>query len=820
MSLRLLLPTTSLFPFVRGVVLALGLLSLPTVGAHAQENAWKLLDFGLESGFRDAYEWPTAGSTLYFVDSLRGFYYPENELTVGARSYYATTDGGRTWTVMPEFVPVPQRMLDATFGISSSGWLTQNGGTSWQRIRPTLDATFNYFGTSAIAASPRHIIALSAPFEPDATTGQLREIGPKRLTTTTNGGATWVSIDSMVVETIAGTGERKLELYDSTGFGDLPAPAEMTDTFSVGWWQLYDMPDTLSAFVGSVAFGRVSGQLQNHYYIGRLNLRTMNATWTKLPFVDVIPTTAIRPPGIVFITPSIGYAIQTTTTSNVASYTIWRTTNAGTSWTSNAVPAWLDFASLRFINPMLGVAMNGISTDGGATWKQWAHPFEGGVFYAPDSTHYFVANRWSLFARSSDAGRTWQRNESGAVPRAVVANGGRVLVGRNYRSILTSSDYGLTWSDAGVDGTVPEAMSTVWALGMPDSIGAPQRVLGVATLITYDADTSLVVIESTDGGMSWSVSSALPGIKSPGGSVLMEFSQEVESNNTGYIATGRRLFASTDRGATWTLRDTSLFYQALESSTADQVVQINATGIHNSTNAGVAWVRTQTLPAARNRALGLQAFSPTEYRVLLPDRTRRNVDWNVGRSTDGGQTWTIEERAGAPRPLDGYAFWRDVDTVYAIGRGATVQRSTTGGNSFVLLKDSSIEFSALGAWIAAGTDSRNIYVAGAGDAIGRYEFAAPPPLAVPGEAVHNVSARLVTNEVSGRVVVEISLARSAHVTIDIVDIVGRSVVTDGSVLDAGMHRVGIDVGDVASGGYFLRIADGTHVTVLPLRVTH
>src|SRR5688572_30413985 len=127
MSLGLLSTTTSFA--MRALLPLLAMLAI-IAPVHAQSN-WVPLDYGLESGFANAYEWPTAGSTFAFIDSLRGFYYPENELTPGVRTFYVTTDAGRTWTISPTFIPVPQRMLSSTFGISSSGWITRNGGTSW-----------------------------------------------------------------------------------------------------------------------------------------------------------------------------------------------------------------------------------------------------------------------------------------------------------------------------------------------------------------------------------------------------------------------------------------------------------------------------------------------------------------------------------------------------------------------------------------------------------------------------------------------------------------------------------------------------------------
>lgn len=819
MSLGLLSLTSSSASRVRTslILFALAVLSTP---AHGQGD-WRLLDFGLETGFASAYEWPTAGSTFAFIDSLRGYYFPESELTPGSRTYYVTTDAGRTWSTTPNFVPTPQRMVDATFGISSSGWLTSNGGTSWQQIRPVLDQTFAYEGVDAIAGSTKHVAALSQPVEADSATGQIRPIGPNRLTLSTDGGVTWTSLDSMVVETIAGTNERKLELYDSTGFGDLPAPANMTDTFSVGWLQLYDMPDTNTAIVGALAFGRVNGQLQNHYYIGRLNLLQMTAAWTKLPFIGVVPTTTIMPSYVQFVTPQIGWAIQSITEtiqgSPVPRFVFWRTVNGGQDWTQNAVPIWVDFGSLRFVNPRLGIALNAITTDGGVTWKQWAHPFEGGSFYASDSTHYFVANRFSLFARSTDAGRSWRRNESGAVPRALVGYDSVLVVGRSYRSILSSTDRGETWRDADLEGSVPPTMTTVWAMAIPDSVHVPKRVLGVATFISYDADTSLGVIESTDGGLTWIKKLDLAGIKSPSGSVLIDFTENAETQNTGYIATGRRLYASIDDGATWSLRDTTLFYQAIEAVDGSNIVQVNASGINTSTTSGTGWTRTQALPAARNRALGLRSFDPINVRSLFPDRQRRNVDWNLGVSTDGGNTWTMTEHAGAPLPLDGFLFWRDADTAYAVGRGATVQRSLDGGKSFTMLKDSSNEFRPLGGWIVSGIDDVNLYVAGAGDAIGLWALVAPPA-AAPDDAATRLPVQMSGNVTGDRATLELALESPSRVTIDLVDVIGKTAFAESSDLAAGRHRIGLNVDELPVGMYMVRVSDGKRTTVLPLRV--
>jgi hypothetical protein len=124
----------------------------------------------------------------------------------------------------------------------------------------------------------------------------------------------------------------------------------MIDTFAVRWWQLYGMPDTSTALVGTLAYGNVAGQFETHYYLGHLNLRTMRATWRKLPFIARGSGVTIRPPGIQFVTPMVAYALETTTTPTGQTVALWRSTNTGVSWIRTELPPWVDYSSLRFVN--------------------------------------------------------------------------------------------------------------------------------------------------------------------------------------------------------------------------------------------------------------------------------------------------------------------------------------------------------------------------------------------------------------------------------------------------------------------------------------
>ncbi len=790
---------------------------------HAQvpsDESWKSLDFGLHSGFGTGLAQPVTASSFFFSDTANGYYYAAFEGQTDALHYFRTTDGGSSWNELDQYVPVPNQMLSPGFGYSPLGFTTSDGGDSWQKLEFNYpDPQVNFTVVQAAVLDTSHMAVGYRSRIADPSSGELVPTGPLRLAYTTNGGADWVSVDTLLVDTIAGTTDIRLRLYDSTGFGPFPKPDNMTDIFSIGWYQLVSMPNATTLRVIASAYGRVDGTLTTVYFQGLLNIATGVATWQRLPFEEVVPGVVLTSEGIRFPSALAMIAVLREGAPSSGVYTMWKSTDGGQTWDHFQTPAWLDYASLTFTSATHAVSSNGISDDGGMTWTQWTHPFEGGRFQAIDSSHFVVANRYSLFARSTDAGTTWLRNESGGLPRSVAAYNGTVLVGRNYGSLLVSADTGATWTDVGLAGSLPRNLSTVWAFGFPDPIAGSNRVVGVASFTPRTDPQYYAVIASSDGGMTWSEGQRLPELDGAGTSIGMSFSYVEETSTRGYISSVNGLLVSNDTGRTWTSAN-DIALRTLAPVSGLHAIGATSAALFNTTDGGATWNESESLNTDANRTVGFACPDGNACRVLLPNRSDNYTSWRRGVSSDDGATWTFDDHTDAPRPLDGNGHWTSPEKIYAIGRYATVQFSGDTGSSFTLYQDSLAEFVGSRGWIATGADRWNVYVIGAGYAAGAWQHTKSIPMLVRQRQSVNVAARVVGNPVRDDLLdVELSLPPGSHATIAVVDVLGRSVV-EPIVLDAtgGLRRERVSVRDLPAGSYWVTLSLANGTTALPFTI--
>jgi len=768
---------------------------------------WSMIDLQQESGFASALEDPT---TLFFRTPMIGYY----------DGRYKTTDGGQTWTQLPSAVPVPHTLIDANFGYSPDGYITNDGGQTWTKIPVKFtDTEPNYQVVEATAYSSR---AMAVLYQAHLISGgEAYPVGPKRLAFTLDGGTNWTFADTV--------DEISQRLLDSTYFGNLPAPAGMTDTFAIGWWKPLGMFDSTTVLMGTVAYGKVAGVTGNYYYLARLNLKERKATFDPLPLNDQVPPQSIIPVDLTFITPDIAYSFQTRNTPSRV-YIQWRSVDGGKSWDSIAAPDWLDYSSARFISPTFGVASNGVTEDGGMTWTQWAHPFEDGIFYASDSLHFHLANRFSFYASSNDAGHTWTHNESGAFPRCVAANGPTVLVGRDFRSLLLSKDHGDNWTDVGVGSDMPDDVSAVWQLAFPDSVAEPNRIVGLASFITYSTDMYMGLIESTDGGSTWQEGARIDQLSGSEPTATLDFVTVIdpetsEKYTAGFIASSLGMVASVDGGETWESRNASLSFRDIAMSDSSVGVAATPDGIYSTVDGGKTWTKAQALDASHDRVIGLEAFihpdfTPPDFRALAPDRQTTYQNWELLTGLSGGTSWQAQNRSGAARPLDATAHWLDADTVIAVGKYATIQLSTDGGGSFALLHDSTAAFENVGGFVVTGRDHEFIYIVGAANVAARWRVGKPVPTAVPSLPSYLAGATLLANPVVGdQGLLRFTLASASTVDLEVYDMLGvrlRSISLGERA--AGEYLAPIDVSGMPTGRYVLRVTTDNGGSTLPLVV--
>ena len=798
------------------------------------QDRWKLLDMNLESGFETDLEWPRPGARMFWRDSLIGYYhtFTENNIDGGLHAYY-TSDGGRTWQLQSNPDPIPHYFLDPNFAHNPDGFFTKDGGKSWKKLTATYtdtnffpDPELKYTITNSMAGTPNDFVALYKLHDA-VTPGSLDSVpfGPYRLAFSRDCGASWVFVDSLKY-----FGKILQELSVKTKFGNFQAPANMTDTTSNGWWQLFYMPSDSIALVGTKAYGTVDGNRENHFYLGHLNLNTFAAQWFKLPFIEPLFPPPAVPLDFQYVNDTTIYIIQSEfvdvfNNPDDKKWTVWRSANSGKDWTSENTPDWVDYRSLRFVGTYHGVASNAITNDGGRTWTEWGHPFgTDPLFYAVDSTHYKLANRFSLFASSGDAGHRWWHNEAGGIPLSVSAFEGNVLVGRNYQSIIISADSGESWRDVGAEGKLPSSLSQVLAIARPDPGFDPNRIVGVATFVEYDATFHIAVIESNDGGEVWSVGQELPELIGSVGKVKLLFTGDPEAELgpiTGFLYGSKGLWVSENGGVTWTLQNDQHSFEQLTMPSPEAGVAVTSSGIYTTGDGGKTWTLEDSRTAEQNTSLGTTYISGNSYVAMFSDKNVGYQNWSYEERGSDGSTWSAFDGTGATRPMNIGAYWGDSANVHTVARAGVIQHSSDAGRTFSLRNDSVETFVGLAGYVEAGQELDYLYVVAPGNEAGRYFLHRVRPLSVPFDRDPAIqSAWLTTKPVrNGEAILGMELRQPTELTIKMYDMVGRPVIQTAQYLrGTGEHQIALDVNEVVSGRYTLEITTQNGVVHVPLVV--
>jgi photosystem II stability/assembly factor-like uncharacterized protein len=409
-------------------------------------------------------------------------------------------------------------------------------------------------------------------------------------------------------------------------------------------------------------------------------------------------------------------------------------------------------------------------------------------------------------------------------PRAMVAHRGHVVVGREARGVIVSRDSGETWSSTG--SALPAGVTTVWALGIPDTAAGSSRIVGVAA-----AGASARLIETTDGGTTWRDAGALPDLD-PLFSVPVDtmrlygppqflFVPNVgAAGRTGFNHSAAGLLASTDDGRTWSRRGEARPIRAMAMAdalngiaafgdyTPSTVLSSTPGGIYWTSDGGATWTQSyEFTDGGFYQHLTFKAFSPMVYRAFVPERFQNYMDWRLLRSSDGGRSWGVYLGRQAKRPLYGVAFWRDTADIHVVADGAILSHAADGGEIFYVLRDT-----ARGYWQTpldlipgyvtkapvAATDGRYLYFTVPGDRVARWRMASIEPFAAVEGSDGAMAVAVAPNPVrsSMRVVVPPELGARE---ILIVDVLGRERLR--VEVPIGSAGVTVDADELLSGRY-------------------
>ena len=345
---------------------------------------------------------------------------------------------------------------------------------------------------------------------------------------------------------------------------------------------------------------------------------------------------------------------------------IYRSTNGGATWTS-----------LRNTDTTPWAWTDGIQWDGGSGGMGWPGNIEIDPF---NSNHAMVAYGGGIISTfdltNADSGLATQWG-SFVNNLEEVATAALVSPPSGAPLITVAGDVG------GYRFTDPTTLGTDYNI-----MGGSNRDIDYAennpNLLVRCGDDSPYIVYSTDNGVTWTAFSSLPSgtitgggmlalsadgsrvVWDPSGGAAMSYatfsgstwsswttsswSGSADVNpisdrinpNYFYVLDGQKVYASSDGGATWTLKTSSAPYGTLQANyTAEGDLWITAgsSGLWHSTDHGATWtqVASSTVTNAQSLGFGKAATGKTYPAIYLGGSA--NGTTGLFRSDDGGTTW-------------------------------------------------------------------------------------------------------------------------------------------------------------------------------------
>ncbi len=527
-----------------------------------------------------------------------------------------------------------------------------------------------------------------------------------RVFRTTDAGRSWTAgppiarrVDALTVDPrngsvlYAGTSEGVLKSTDGgrtwRRSGLAPTPSSRGREGGEGWvWSIaVDPADSTHVYA-----------VRNPYAPGRNVFRSRDggATWQAMRLSTWRYVTEIHAggSGILYVESSFG---------------ILRSTDGGTTWRgvldgswslavdpNRAGTVWAVGECLRGTACSFGVR---VTRDGGTTWRSAGRaPADGLSAIVPDPRHartLYLSTQQSGVFRSIDDGRTW--HPFGARPKGLPGRGtgltellaidprkpGTLYAGDGF-GVVATADGGATWRRA----DAPVVASQVSTIALAASNPATIYTGGVVGSIPGPVVETLS--RSDDGGRTWVglQSFANAGFGQPGGGPLA-----VDPRDDRHVLIGGLgIFGSRDGGATWTslLRLPNDFVWKIAFAAGDprQVYAIvyttaeERTHLIRSSDGGETWTMQGSAGIENMTAFAVHPERAETVYAGYEDHTGGEVRGGVATSSDGGRSWRYRPISDTPQAIA--VAPSDPDTIYA-ATSVGLERSLDGGDSWQFL---------------------------------------------------------------------------------------------------------------------------------------
>ena len=591
-----------------------------------------------------------------FVDDSHGW-------AVGqAGTVLATSDGGVTWNGQ-----VSGTTLDigqATFPSASAGWLvsefgellrTADGGASWRRVS---------YGRNDF------VLALGASDADNAWVTTTLGAG----FVTRDGGLSWRQVPQAPGDTFRFAFASATDVWSLPPFFD-PQPSLAHSLDGGATWTTVTLPPIATGFAGysddmllvdpmhALVTGWESGftdPADSSTFVSRRTLRLTadgGASWQT-----------VQPPANAS---SFTWRLaDATTVIAVSSTGVLRTQDNGASWQPVSLPLGINglsgfraFTAQRFVLADFN-SRTWLSIDGGASWNQRN---AGGVAQATINSVWFFDSREGVAiaddgssVRTTDGGNTWAAAVSDTVGwyrMQFLGDGSAGWLISLRGTIARTTDKGHSWTTSPGPGSA--SLNGVTDFHFIDAMRG-------WALTPFNFSGQGTVFTTVDGGATWQ------GVASTGSSQGFFAIRFADAQHGVVVGPSGVAMVSSDSGATWSPRPTSVFGQLFSVTFADATtaVAVGEAGVMiRSTDAGQSW---QPIPSPTTRNLNDVRFvSPLVGHAVGDNGT-------LIATRDGGVTWSVVP-TGAKAGL-GAVFFRDEQTGWITGTNGSILATATGGH--------------------------------------------------------------------------------------------------------------------------------------------
>lgn len=380
-----------------------------------------------------------------------------------------------------------------------------------------------------------------------------------------------------------------------------------------------------------------------------------------------------------FINENMGYA-------SLRNKELYKTTNGGENWEMIGDPDQLVY-TFFFVDENTGYVggYNGTlykTTDGGESWESvefqddyFDHTNIYGLYFFDENVGFTVGNRGRI-TKTIDGGQTWSEysptyDDANQISFPVPEIG---YIRLQTHDIFKSTDHGMTWENIGP----PLAGKKTGPFQFID-----ENIGYVIAGGEHISDPKEFVYKTTDGGLSWSPTNGGNPLEADIGINSIYFLNEQNGFASGNrYAANKRVFRTTDGGATWVLvGEKRLTKMQFSSDEVGYGIGRLDNILYKTTDSGATW---EELFVADAEITDLDFVNPnygyiitigshmyktenagTDWQELeaSPSSVLKNVDFvtnNFGyvstgdkifRTEDGGDTWAFEVQVASIRDI-------------------------------------------------------------------------------------------------------------------------------------------------------------------------